>query len=261
MSTAWEEAALSGGDEAGYRRSIQCGGLVAEPMIRSVEDLIGPLNEIERKYAPRQLWVAGDPSIFAHGRIASVVGSRHPSPAGVRRTRRLVSELVKRDIAVLSGLALGVDTVAHTTAIERGGRTIAVLGTPLGEATPRSNARLQGLIIREHVAASQFAPGSIVQKWNFTVRNRTMALLSPATVVVEAGEGSGTRYQGWEALRLGRPLYFLESAVGAGDIQWINEQIEYGAEILTDANCAAVLDAIPTRLPILAHGLEEIVPF
>ena len=88
-----------------------------------------------------------------------------------------------------------------------------------------------------------------------------MALLSPATVIVEAGDGSGTRYQGWEALRLGRPLYFLESAVRSGDIQWINEQIESGAEILTDANCAAVLDAIPARLPIPAHDLEEIVPF
>ena len=90
-----------------------------------------------------------------------------------------------------------------------------------------------------------------------------MALLSPATIIVEAGAGSGTQHQGWEALRLGRPLYFLESAVASKDIQfqWVNEQIEYGAEILTDANCAAVLDAIPTRLPIPAHGLEEIVPF
>ena len=252
---------MSMGNEAGDRRPTESS--VRDDVIKtkSVEDLIGPLNEIERKHAPRQLWVVGDPSIFAHGRIASVVGSRHPSPAGVRRTRRLVSELVKRDIAVLSGLALGVDTVAHTTAIQHRGRTIAVLGTPLGEVTPRSNARLQDLIIREHVAVSQFAPGSIVHKWNFAGRNRTMALLSPATVIVEAGEGSGTQHQGWEALRLGRPLYFLESAVGSGDIQWINEQIEYGAEILTDANCAAVLDAIPNRLPIPAHGLEETVPF
>ena len=232
-----------------------------EIVTRSVEDLIGPLNEIEQKYAPQQLWVGGDQSIFAAGRITSVVGSRQPSPAGVRRTRRLVSELVNRDIAVLSGLALGIDTVAHTTAIERGGRTIAVLGTPLDEVTPRSNRRLQDRIIREHVAVSQFAPGSVVKKWNFAVRNRTMALLSPATVIVEAGEGSGTRHQAWEALRLGRPLYFLKSAVGSGNIRWINEQIEYGAEILTDQNCAEVLDSIPTRLPIPAHRLEEIVPF
>ena len=261
MDTAWEEAAPSAGNAAGDQQSIHGGGRVAETMTKSVEDLIGPINEIEQKYAPQQVWVGGDHAIFASGRITSVVGSRHPTPAGVRRTRRLVSELVKRDIAVLSGLALGIDTVAHTTAIERGGQTIAVLGTPLNEATPRSNARLQDRIIREHVAVSQFAPGSVVQKWNFTVRNRTMALLSPATVIVEAGEGSGTQHQGWEALRLGRPLYFLESAVGSGDIHWISEQLEYGAEVLTDGNFAEVLDSIPTRIPIPAHGLEEIVPF
>ena len=151
-----EEAALAVGNGAGERRSIDSAVRRAlmghvEIMTRSVEDLIGPLNEIEQKYGPRQLWVAGDPSIFVAGRITSVVGSRQPSPAGVRRTRRLVSELVKRDIAVLSGLALGIDMAAHTTAIQLGGRTIAVLGTPLDEATPRSKARLQvtRVIIRE----------------------------------------------------------------------------------------------------------------
>ena len=144
-----EEAALAVGNGAGERRSIDSAVRHVEIMTRSVEDLIGPLNEIEQKYGPRQLWVAGDPSIFVAGRITSVVGSRQPSPAGVRRTRRLVSELVKRDIAVLSGLALGIDMAAHTTAIQLGGRTIAVLGTPLDEATPRSKARLQDVIIRE----------------------------------------------------------------------------------------------------------------
>ena len=257
MGNVRERATRSAGD----RRSIDGAVRNAEFVSTSVEDLIGPLNEIEQKYAPRQLWVSGDPSIFADGCIASVVGSRHPSPAGVRRTRRLLTELVQRNVTVLSGLALGVDTVAHTTAIQRGGRTIAVLGTPLDQVSPKSNTRLQDLIIREHLAVSQFAPGSIGQKWNFAVRNRTMALLSPATVIVEAGERSGTQYQGWEALRLGRPLYFLESAVGSGDIQWINAQLEYGAEVLTDNNYGEVLDWIPTRLPIPAHGLEEIVPF
>ena len=232
-----------------------------EGVTTSVEDLIGPLNEIERKYAPRQLWVVGDPSIFSEGRIVSVVGSRRPSPEGVRRTRRLVSELVRRDIAVLSGLALGVDTVAHVTAMQCGGRTVAVLGTSLDQATPRSNARLQESIIREHVVVSQFAPGSVVQKWYFTVRNRTMALLSPATVIIEAGEGSGTQHQGWEAIRLGRPLYFLKSAVDSKPVDWIHEQLKYGAEILGDDNVTDVLDAIPTRVPIPTQKLEEVVPF
>ncbi len=208
-------------------------------MTKSVEDLIGPLNEIERKYAPRQLWVAGDLSIFSEGRIVSVVGSRRPSPEGVLRTRRLVSELIRRHIAVLSGLALGVDTVAHVTAMQCGGRTVAVLGTPLDQATP----------------------GTTVQKWFFTSRNRTMALLSPATVIVEAHERSGTKHQGWEAIRLGRPLYFLKSAVDSTQVEWIHEQLKYGAEILGDDNVADVLDAIPTRVPIPTEELEEVVPF
>ena len=227
----------------------------------SVEDLIGPLNEIERKYAPRQLWIVGDPSIFSEGRIVSVVGSRRPSPEGVRRTRRLVSELVRRDIAVLSGLALGVDTVAHEAAMRCGGRTVAVLGTPLEQATPRSNARLQQSIMSEHVVVSQFAPGTVVQKWFFTSRNRTMALLSPATIIIEAREGSGTQHQGWEAIRLGRPLYFLKSAVDSTSVEWIHEQLKYGAEIIGDDNVADVLDAIPTRVPISTQELEEVVPF
>lgn len=232
-----------------------------EGVTTSVEDLIGPLNEIERKYAPPQLWVVGDPSIFSEGRIVSVVGSRRPSPEGVRRTRRLVSELIRRDIAVLSGLALGVDTVAHEAAMQCGGRTVAVLGTPLEQATPRSNARLQQSIMSEHVVVSQFAPGTAVRKWFFTSRNRTMALLSPATIIIEAREGSGTQHQGWEAIRLGRPLYFLKSAVDSTDVEWIHEQLKYGAEILGDDNVADVLDAIPTRVPIPTQELEEVVPF
>ena len=230
-------------------------------MTKSVEDLIGPLNEIERKYAPPQLWVAGDPSIFSEGRIVSVVGSRHPSPEGVRRTRRLVAELVRQRVAVLSGLALGVDTVAHETAMQCGGRTVAVLGTPLEQTTLRSNARLQETISSEHLVVSQFAPGTVVQKWFFTLRNRTMALLSPATVIIEAREGSGTQHHGWEAIRLGRPLYFLKSAVSATHVPWIHEQIRYGAEILGDDNVPDVLDAIPTRVPIPTRELEEVVPF
>ncbi len=142
-----------------------------------------------------------------------------------------------------------------------GGRTVAVLGTPLDQATPRTNARLQESIISDHLAVSQFAPGTAVQKWFFTSRNRTMALLSPATVIVEAHERSGTKHQGWEAIRLGRPLYFLKSAVDAPQVEWIHEQLKYGAGILGDDNVADVLDAVPTRVPIPTEELEEVVPF
>ena len=107
-----------------------------EGVTMSVEDLIGPLNEIERKYAPRQLWVVGDPSIFSEGRIVSVVGSRRPFPEGVRRTRRLVSELVRRDIAVLSGLALRRRHCGHEAAMQCGGRTVRCWARPWSRRHP-----------------------------------------------------------------------------------------------------------------------------
>lgn len=207
----------------------------------TVEDLIGPLNEVERKRAPKRLWLGGDASIFELGTLVSVVGSRSPSPAGIRRTRRLARELVRRDVVVVSGLARGIDTVAHETAIDCGGSTVAVLATPLDRATPPDNSRLQQRIIRDHAAVTQFPPGAPILKMNFAIRNRTMALLSAATVIVEAGPNSGTRYQGWEALRLGRPLFIPESAVQSADIQWLEELRRNGAEVLDDDNIADAL--------------------
>ena len=122
----------------------------------TVEDLLGPLNEMERKHAPEQLWIGGDASIFELGTLVSVVGSRAASRDGIRRARRLARELVDRDFVVVSGLARGIDTAAHETAMKRGGRTVAVLATPLDQAAPPGNAELQRRIIREHVAVIQF---------------------------------------------------------------------------------------------------------
>ena len=106
---------------------------------------------------------------------------------------------MNHQMIVVSGLACGIDTAAHTAAIESGGKTIAVLGTPLDDTYPQENQALQSLIMAQHLAVSQFAPGAGTQPKNFPVRNRTMALLTDATVIVEAGEKSGTVHQGWEA--------------------------------------------------------------
>lgn len=223
----------------------------------TVEDLIGSLNEMERKHAPERLWIGGDASIFELGTLVSVVGSRSASPEGIRRTRRLARELVRRGIVVVSGLAQGIDTVAHETAMDCGGRTVAVLATPLDRAAPPGNSALQQRIISDHLAVTQFPPGAPIQKMNFTIRNRTMALLSAATVIVEAGPNSGTRHQGWEALRLGRPLFLLESVANSADIRWIGQLREYGAEVLSDDNLSDALSSVPTRMRIQ----EEAIPF
>ena len=213
-------------------------------------ELIGDLTNLEQKYAPTALFLAGDRDIIEAGQRISVVGARRVSDAGARRARALSLALVDRGFVVVSGLAEGVDTVAHETAVAAGGRTIAVLGSPLDNVHPKSNLALFDRIVHQHLAVSQFESGSRVHKGTFPQRNRTMALLSDATIIVEAGETSGTRHQGWEAIRLGRPLFLLESVVNSNAASWAVQVLDYGAQILT----REVLDDALADLPRVSAG-------
>ena len=216
------------------------------------EDLLGPLNTTEQKFAPPTLWTAGDVDLLRrHPRVA-VVGTRRPTTEGVHRARRLTRELVEHGVCVVSGLAEGIDTVAHTTAMENRGRTIAVIGTPLDDAFPKKNAALQARIAREHLVVSEFPDGVPVGRGNFPRRNRTMALIADASVIVEASEGSGAVSQGWEALRLGRPLFLLKSVVES-PLAWPKEMLNYGALVLTRS------DDLLALLP--SDGLQHAVAF
>lgn len=195
-------------------------------------ELIGTLNSVEEKYAPKTLWTEGDATLLTRSPRVAVVGTRSPTPKGVRRTRRLVKELVRQaDAVIVSGLAEGVDTIAHNTAIELGASTIAVLGTPLDQVYPPRNDGLQRKIGAEHLLVSEFAPGVVIGKGNFPRRNRTMALITHATVIVEAAASSGTQSQGWEAIRLGRPLFLLQSLVDSG-LEWPAKMVDHGAFVL-----------------------------
>src|SRR5688572_29882932 len=207
------------------------------------EELLGPLNEVEKKNAPAVLFVSGDTSLSRRRRV-SVVGSRKATRDGLVRARSLALELVKRHVVVVSGLAEGIDTAAHQAAIEAGGKTIAILGTPLDKTFPAKNRALQDLIVRDHLAISQFAAGYPARRENFPMRNRTMALLSDATVIVEAGETSGTLHQGWEALRLGRPLFLMESIASKG-LEWPDEMRHYGAQLLSRENLELLFELLP----------------
>jgi DNA processing protein len=105
----------------------------------------------------------------------AVVGTREVSEEGARRTRKLAAMLVQSQITVVSGLAMGVDTQAHSAALAAGGRTIAVIGTPMDRCNPQRNAPMQEEIYRQHLLISQFEWGSTVFPQNFPQRNRTMA--------------------------------------------------------------------------------------
>jgi DNA processing protein len=198
------------------------------------EHLLGrPLAKREARYAAMRLYVVGRIPIPLPAPRIAVVGTREPSLKGVELTRRLVEELVREKAIVVSGLARGIDTVAHRTAIEQGGRTVAVLGTPLNAFYPPENRELQLRIMKEHMVVSQFPLGSPVTRRNFPMRNRTMALISDATVIVEAKERSGVIHQAWECIRLGRPLLIHASLK---DLTWARKMVDRGALLFETAD-------------------------
>lgn len=163
--------------------------------------------------------VAGDAQILS-GRCIAVIGARKASDLGRRRARQLGRQLAERGVVVVSGLAEGIDTEALTGAMEAGGRVAAVIGTPIDQAYPASNKRLQEAIYADHLLISQFAAGSKVYPSNFPARNRTMAALSDASVVIEASDTSGTLHQAVECQRLGRWLVIARSVVENPDLTW-----------------------------------------
>ena len=157
-----------------------------------------------------RIYYAGDLSLLGRPCI-SVVGTRKVSREGAARARRLAKELANAGVVVMSGLASGVDTEALASALEAGGRTIAVIGTPIDKASPIANAMMQETIYRDHLLLSQFEPGSKVWPSNFPLRNRLMAALSSGTVIIEASDTSGTLHQAAECTKLGRWLFIAQS--------------------------------------------------
>ena len=168
-------------------------------------------------------------------RSVAVVGSREASTEGISRAWRLSTELVKRGFAVVSGLAAGVDTAAHTAALEAGGTTIAVVGTPLGQVYPAQNRELQERIAKDFLVISQVPviryskQGPAHNRFFFPERNITMSALTEATVIVEASDTSGTLTQARAALHQGRKLFILESCFQRTDITWPARYEKQGA--------------------------------
>lgn len=210
-------------------------------------EALGPLNEYEQRHAPERLYLAGDPDLLRRGPKVSIVGSRKASPNALRYTRDFAATLASAGVVIVSGLAKGVDTAAHEAAMEAGGRTLAVLGTPLDRAYPEENKPLQERIARDHLVVSQFPPGSPVTQKSFPLRNRLMALICDATVIVEAGTSSGTQHQGWEALRLNRPLFLAPLLFRGAVPEWVEKLQEYGAARLESVE--DVLSSVPPEPP------------
>ena len=191
------------------------------------------------------------PIVFIRGRLTSedarsvaVVGARQATLAGLDRARSIAHHLVDHDYTVVSGLAAGIDTAAHTAALAHKGRTVAVIGTGLDRAYPPQNERLQREIADQGAVVSQFWPDSPPSRRSFPMRNAVMSGIALATVVVEASQTSGSRLQARLALAQTRPVFLLEELVGAQP--WAREcAARPGAHVIRDpAEITAALDRL-----------------
>lgn len=149
----------------------------------------------------------------ADNRAVAVVGTRTASDEGLAQARRLAGELAERGVTVISGMAAGIDTAAHTAALDAGGRTIAVMGTGIDRVYPAANRALSRRIAETGALVSQFWPGMPPRQQNFPLRNVVTSGIAVGTVVVEASHTSGAKMQARLALDHGKRVFLIESLV------------------------------------------------
>lgn len=218
----WEEEAAAAGvlipdpvDDACLAEATQSVQKWTSEGLRLVTVLDGqyPRRLLDIRETPPFLFYIGE--LTPNDRGMSVVGSRKVTDRGLRVAECAAHCLVERGLSVISGLAAGVDTAAHRTALKAGGRTVAFIGTGITKHYPAANRALQDEIGRRGVVFSQFWPDAPPTKQSFPMRNAVMSGYGLATIVVEAGEHSGTRIQARVALEHGRPVILTDSVVGS----------------------------------------------
>ena len=195
--------------------------------------------------APAALLGRGDPSgLEALGPDATVtvVGSRRPSGYGRELARMLAGELAGAGLAVVSGMAMGIDSEAHRGALAGGGLTAAVLGCGPDVAYPRRERRLYDEIVERGLVLSELPPGTAAWRWSFPARNRIMAALGRITIVVEAARGSGSLITATMASDLGREVGAVPGRVASSLAEGTNGLIADGAALVRGGQ--DVIDAL-----------------
>jgi DNA processing protein len=183
---------------------------------------------------PAQVYVRGSSEALADPAVA-IVGARSCSPYGGQVARDLGRELVAAGVVVVSGLARGIDGEAHRGALTAGGRTVAVLGCGIDRDYPRSHADLARRIRETGAVVSEYPVGVEPAPWRFPARNRIIAGLCLATVVVEARERSGALITADFALELGRDVFAVPGEITSALSAGTNDLLRQGAAPLLSA--------------------------
>jgi len=223
--------------------------------IKGIEKVVETLNRIEYDFKvltvkdadfPESLKEEGNtPVIYARGDLnllnnkhMAVVGTRYIFPnkdeQACKEAKSVMKRLVDAGYTIVSGLAKGCDTIAHKYAVGHGGKTIAVLGTPLDKSYPAENKELQEKIAKDHLLISQYPIGIGSYPSYFISRDKTVASLSEGIVVIKASDNSGTIHTVKEAASQGKKIYVLENNFNKNNV-WLNDYKENIKEIKNGA--------------------------
>lgn len=182
-------------------------------------DLLYPESVAVVQDSPRFLYVRGDVSLLTR-KCVCVIGTRNPSNEGKQYAKNTVAALATHDVVIVSGLALGIDGIAHISALASKTPTIAVLGTPLIDSYPPQHRDLQRIIGERGLLVTRFSPAMQTQKWHFLLRNRLMSSLAVASVVVEDRDGGGAVKQASYALEQKRRVVIFQHMVDNRSLLW-----------------------------------------
>ena len=181
---------------------------------------------------PLILFAQGNINLLNRKNLLSVVGSRKYTSYGQTIVKKLIKPLAQKGITIVSGLALGIDGLAHQESLNTPGSTIAVLGSPLNNIYPAQNLPLAQKIKKTGLLISEFPLGTKISKENFPMRNRIIAGLSLATLIVEAQEKSGALITGNFALYENRELLAIPGSIFENNCQGTNDLIKQGATLV-----------------------------
>ncbi|MBE9032526.1 DNA-protecting protein DprA [filamentous cyanobacterium LEGE 11480] len=209
---------------------------------------------------PNRLWEIADPPVLLHyqgdlellktidqATTVALVGTRKPSDYGQRWTRRLSRSLSQHGWTIVSGLAAGIDAQAHQSCLEVQGATIGVLGTGIDVVYPRSNQKLYDQMAQVGLILSEYPAGTAPNRTHFPERNRIVAGLCRATLVMEAGHKSGALITARLANEYGRDVYALAGSLDNPEAAGSLNLIHQGAQIITgEARLLESLGTIPT---------------
>lgn len=183
---------------------------------------------------PACIWTRGNRELLSRIAVA-VIGARAASQEGLIAAREIATDLARAGVVVVSGLARGIDSAAHSGALDGRGATIAVLGTGIDVVYPAENARLTERIATEGLLVTEFAPGSPPEDWHFPRRNRIISGLSKAVVVVEAKEKSGSLITARLAADQGRDVMAVPGTIVGGRNRGANALLRDGAKLVESA--------------------------